>query len=392
MTFGRGIKRIGSRLTRRESIVLIAITAAAAAFIALVYTLAPVIERARLIERYRGPQPQWPALETRDDIDIEALAPLSRRPDFPADNPYSDAKASLGKRLFFDPRLSGSNQIACASCHDPSLGWADGRHKAIGHDRQLGDLNTPTVLNAGFKDRLFWDGRAADLETQVIASWSNPIEMAGIPEDAARQLGEVAGYGPLFTDAYGDPSITAARIARAIATFMRTLNTPNTRFDRFMRGERAIFTAAEIRGLDLFRGKANCIRCHHGALLSDGDFHHLGTSVHGVGDYLGRYRETGAPEDVGAFATPGLRNIGRTAPYMHNGFGDGIDLGSLLALYNMGWWQNAPPDRKHSDVPLAQLSPLIEPLGLTSHELDDLAAFLRTLDGHSLYMPQPDLP
>ncbi|WP_293628543.1 cytochrome c peroxidase [Salinisphaera sp.] len=386
------IDRNSSRLARRESIVFVAIVAATAAFIALVYTLAPIIERARLVERYRGPQSQWPALATPDGLYIEALAPLPARPDFPVDNPFSEAKASLGKRLFFDPRLSGSNQIACASCHDPSLGWADGRHKAVGHDRQLGDLNTPTVLNAGFKDRLFWDGRAADLETQVIASWSNPIEMAGIPEDAARQLGEVAGYGPLFTDAYGDPSITAARIARAIATFMRTLNTPNTRFDRFMRGEHAIFTAAEIRGLDLFRGKANCIRCHHGALLSDGDFHHLGTSVHGVGDYLGRYRETGAPEDVGAFATPGLRNIGRTAPYMHNGFGDGIDLESLLALYNMGWWQNAPPTEKVSDVPLARLSPLIEPLGLSRAELDDLAAFLRTLDGNSLYMPQPDLP
>ncbi|MES1948784.1 cytochrome-c peroxidase [Salinisphaera sp. C84B14] len=389
---GGGIKRIGSRLARRESIVLVAIAAATAAFVALVCAFAPAIERARLVERYRGPQSQWPALETRADLDIEALAPLPGRPEFSADNPFSEAKAALGKRLFFDPRLSGSNQIACASCHEPSLGWADGRHKAVGHDRQVGNLNTPTVLNAGFKDRLFWDGRAADLETQVVASWSNPIEMAGVPEHGARQLGEVAGYAPLFADAYGDPSVTVARIAQAIATFMRTLNTPNTRFDRFMRGERDIFTAAEIRGLDLFRGRANCVRCHHGALLSDGDFHHLGTSVHGVGDYLGRYRETGAPEDVGAFATPGLRNIARTAPYMHNGFGDGIDLESLLALYNMGWWQNAPPTEKVSDVPLARLSPLIEPLGLTPAELDDLAAFLRTLDGHSLYMPQPDLP
>ncbi|MES1949398.1 cytochrome-c peroxidase [Salinisphaera sp. S4-8] len=377
---------------RCEWIVVALIALATAAFIGLVWLLAPAIERARLVERYRGPQADWPRLQTLDGRDIEPLAALPEQPYFPADNPFSEAKAALGKRLFFDPRLSASGQIACASCHDPSLGWADGRHTAVGHDRQVGPMNTPTVLNTGYKNRLFWDGRAANLETQIVASWSNPIEMAGDPEHSAGQLGAIAAYAPLFAAAYGDSTVTVERISQAIATFIRTLNTPDTRFDRFMRGARDTFTAAEIRGLDLFRGKANCIRCHNGALLSDGDFHHLGTSVHGVGNYLGRYRQTGAAEDVGAFQTPGLRNIGRTAPYMHNGFGDGINLKSLLALYNMGWWQNAPPAEKTSDVPLARLSPLIEPLGLTADEIDDLAAFLDTLDGDSYYMTQPNLP
>ena len=385
-------RRIGAWRTRREWLVVALVAAATATFIGLVWLMAPAIERARLVDRYRDPQADWPRLQTLDGRDIEPLAALPEQPDFPANNPFSEAKAALGKRLFFDPRLSASNQIACASCHDPSLGWADGRHKAVGQDRQIGPMNTPTVLNAGFKNRLFWDGRAPDLETQVRASWSNPIEMAADPVQAARQLGSVSGYAPLFAEAYGDSEVTVARIEQAIATFMRTLNTPNTRFDRFMRGERDTFTVAEIRGLDLFRGKANCVRCHNGALLSDGEFHHLGTSVHGIGNYLGRYRETGAPEDVGAFQTPGLRNIGRTAPYMHNGFGEGIDLRSLLALYNMGWWQNAPPGEKTRDVPLARLSPLIEPLGLTADDMDDLEAFLRTLDGRSQYMADPELP
>ncbi|ERJ20901.1 Methylamine utilization protein [Salinisphaera shabanensis E1L3A] len=352
-------RRIGAWRTRREWLVVALVAAATATFIGLVWLMAPAIERARLVERYRGPQADWPRLQTLAGRDIEPLAALPEQPDFPANNPFSEAKAALGKRLFFDPRLSASNQIACASCHDPSLGWADGRHKA---------------------------------ETQIIASWSNPIEMAGTPTQSARQLAGVAGYAPLFEAAYDDPRVTVDRMTRAIATFMRTLNTPNTRFDRFMRGARDTFTAAEIRGLDLFRGKANCIRCHNGALLTDGDFHHLGTSVHGVGNYLGRYGETGAPADVGTFQTPGLRNIGRTAPYMHNGFGEGIDLKSLLALYNMGWWQNAPPGEKTRDIPLAQLSPLIEPLGLSADEINDLAAFLGTLDGASLYMAQPELP
>ncbi|MES1932067.1 cytochrome-c peroxidase [Salinisphaera shabanensis T35B1] len=385
-------RRIGAWRTRREWLVVALVAAATATFIGLVWLMAPAIERARLVDRYRDPQADWPRLQTLDGRDIEPLAALPEQPDFPANNPFSEAKAALGKRLFFDPRLSASNQIACASCHDPSLGWADGRHQAVGHDRQVGPMNTPTVINAGYKKRLFWDGRAPDLETQIIASWSNPIEMAGTPTQSARQLAGVAGYAPLFEAAYDDPRVTVDRMTRAIATFMRTLNTPNTRFDRFMRGARDTFTAAEIRGLDLFRGKANCVRCHNGALLTDGDFHHLGTSVHGVGNYLGRYRETGAPEDVGAFQTPGLRNIGRTAPYMHNGFGEDIDIKSLLALYNMGWWQNAPPGEKTRDIPLAQLSPLIEPLGLSADEINDLAAFLGTLDGASLYMAQPELP
>lgn len=193
-----------------------------------------------------------------------------------------------------------------------------------------------------------------------------------------------------FERAYGDSRVTVARMQKAIATFMRTLNTTNTRFDQFMRGGRDVFTNAEIRGLDLFRRKAQCMRCHNGAQLSDGDFHHLGTSVHGVGVYLGRYQQTGDPADVGAFRTPGLRNIAATAPYMHNGFAK--DLDTLLALYNMGWWQNAPPEEKQRDVPLAELSPLIEPLALSPDELNDLRAFLDTLTGTTRYMPEPERP
>lgn len=365
---------------------------AAAVLAGLIGFLVPWVKQGQLIAVYRGPQSHWPAPHLVDGLNVKPLSALPKRPPFPADNEFSAAKAALGKRLFFDPRLSRSDQIACASCHDPNLGWADGRPTSIGHNRQIGDMNAPTVLNSGYKESLFWDGRAPDLESQIIASWSHPKEMAAEPEQAAGQLATIAGYAPLFNQAFGTPQVTAARISKAIATFLRTLNTPNTRFDQFMRGKREALSHAEVRGLDLFRRKAHCMRCHNGPLLSDGGFHHLPISFHGMDNYQGRYNITQHPADAGAFQTPGLRNIRVTAPYMHNGFGAHLSLEDLISLYNIGWWQNAPPNREIKGMPLAKLPDLIEPLGLNKQERNDLAAFLDTLTGSSYTMQAPELP
>lgn len=341
-----------------------------------------------IINAYRQGQAHWPAAVTEEEVQALPLAAQPVAPVYPESNPFSEERQALGKQLFFERRLSASEQIACANCHDPDLGWADGRRLAIGHNRSRGQMNSPSILNTGHLEQLFWDGRARTLEEQALASWVNPIEMAGDPRAASARLQAVDGYASLFEAAFGTSEVTPKRIIDAIATFVRGMTMPDTRFDQFMRGQADALSDQEIRGLHLFRTRARCMNCHNGPLLTDGQFHHLGTSFHQVGNFEGRYRHTGQAAHVGAFRTPPLRGLGATAPYMHNGFA--VDLDMLLALYNMGWWQNAPPADKRDEVPLAQLSPLIKPLHLEADELADLKAFLQTLDGDMRYQVMPE--
>ncbi len=344
-----------------------------------------------LIEAYRQPQSLWPAAETDPGIDAVALAPLPAPDSLPAWSSVTPERITLGKQLFFERRLSASDQIACASCHDPDLGWSDGRRVSIGHNRQQGDMNAPSIVNSIFLHEVFWDGRVTSLEEQVIASWTNPIEMAGDVDVSAAKLSAIAGYAPLFEAAFGDTEVTVERIASAIATFMRSVNMLDAPYDRFLKGDPQALSDAQVRGLHLFRTKARCMNCHQGALLSDQQYHHLGTSFERVGNFQGRYQISGAPEDVGAFRTPPLRGLSATAPYMHNGFASDLDL--LLSLYNIGWWQNAALRDKDPDIPLAQLSPRIKPLELSQDELADLKAFLLSLTGNLPYMKPPaELP
>jgi cytochrome c peroxidase len=340
-----------------------------------------------LTEIYRGPQQSWPAPHIDEGAQYSPLASLPVQPPYPSENPYSDAKRELGKYLFFDRRLSKSQQIACASCHDPDLGWADGRRKSIGHNRQVHTLNTPTVVNTAYLTSVFWDGRVNSIEQQVVRSWANPIEMAASLPEATARIDRLSEYTPFFENAFGTREVNTLRITQAISTFMRSLTLTKTKFDRFLRGERALFTESEIRGLHLFRTKARCINCHNGAQLSDGQFHHLGTSFHLVGNFEGRYSVTGEAKDVGAFRTPNLRGLSHTAPYMHNGLINNLD--NLLALYNNGWWQNAPVQDEKNTVPLATLSPLIQPLNLSKSEMADLLAFLGTLNGTMPFTTPP---
>lgn len=341
-----------------------------------------------LVETYRSGQASWPPAMVDDGVAYEPLAALPDEIPFPEDNPYTEASKVLGKQLFFDRRLSRSRQIACASCHDPDLGWADGRKQSIGHNRLEGDMNAPTVVNAAYLEEIFWDGRVASLEAQVVASWTNPREMAAELPAAVGRIQAIAGYQPLFTEAFGDQAVTADRIAAAIATFVRTLRLANTDFDRFMRGDSGALTDQQIRGLHLFRTRARCINCHHGPQLSDGDYHHLGTSFHNVGNFQGRYRVTGEAADVGAFRTPSLRGALSTTPFTHSGMVEDVDM--LMALYNMGWWQNAELENKGNDIPTAQLSPLIQPLDLDEQDIEALKAFLESLDGPMPYMDPPE--
>lgn len=341
--------------------------------------------------KYRTDPKNWPLAIIQSGVNYQPLQAISEQPPEPSDNPITEAKKILGKHLFFDRRLSQSKQIACSSCHDPDLGWADGRRTAIGHNRQQGLINSPTVVNSDWLTDVFWDGRAQSLEEQVIASWTNPIEMAADTHTVASDLQKTKSYPILFDSAFGDKTITEENIAKAIATFMRTLNLTKSPFDQFMQGDINALSDEQIQGLHLFRTKAGCINCHHGNQLSDGLYHHLGTSFHNVGDFEGRYKLTQKASDVGAFRTPTLRGAAATAPFMHNGFVS--DLDTLLSLYNMGWWQNAELKNKGNDIPTARLSSLIKPLDLKKHELMALKSFLLSLNGTMPWMALPqELP
>ncbi len=340
---------------------------------------------------YRQPQAHWPPPTLDADVQAKPLAALPSAPPCPESDPCTEASRVLGKQLFFERRLSGSGQLACASCHDPDLGWADGRRQAIGHNRQVGNMNSPTVVNSGYLQRLFWDGRADSLEQQAMASWLNPVEMAGDPAVAIATLERIPGYAELFAQAYGDATISSERIVNAIASFSRSLTLTNTRFDLFMRGDTDALDEQEVRGLHLFRTKARCMNCHNGPLLSDQSFHHLGTSFHTVGNFKGRYQVTGEVSEVGTFRTPPLRGVGKTAPYLHTGMATDLDM--LLSLYNMGWWQNAEIPDSGDSTPQAQLSPHIRPLQLGADELADLKAFLLSLTGSMPHIAVPaELP
>ncbi len=347
-------------------------------------------DEAGLLERYRGDRAGWPAPELDEDVPYRPLAALPARPPYPADNPDTPAKRELGRLLFFDPRLSVAGDVACASCHDPEQGWSDGRRKSLGHEDQEGDLNAPTVVNSGYLDELFWDGRAHSLEEQALASWTNPVEMAADPAAATARLAAVAGYPARFRSAFGDARLSPLHIQRAIATYMRSVTMTDTPYDRFLRGEREALSDAQVRGLHLFRTRARCMNCHNGALLSDGRYHHLGSSFYAVGNFQGRYALSHRAEDVGAFRTAPLRGVTETGPWTSAGLID--DLDDLLSIYNMGWWQNAPLDEKIDGIPFATLSPHIQPLDLEPEELADLRAFLDALTGTMPEARPPALP
>lgn len=332
---------------------------------------------------------KWPEAHLFDEAreGFQDIGPLPN-PTFPKDNPYSLEKEELGKLLFFDPRLSGSGQISCANCHDPELGWADGRRVPYGHDRQTGSRNSPTVLNVAFAKSLFWDGRAKTLEQQAKMPIENPLEMNMHSRLAVRKIAKIKGYRTYFEKAYGDKKVTEERITKAIATFERNLISPKSKFDKFVSGDKKQFTDSEVRGLHLFRTKANCINCHNTPYFSDQKFHNVGLTYFGR-EYedLGLYNITKKPEDVGKFKTSTLREISETAPYMHNGLFPNIR--GILNLYNAGM----PDEKRHRDSILApHKSQMLTTLNLEEEDLVDIENFLKTLHSYQYKMRAPVLP
>lgn len=337
---------------------------------------------------YSQEKSRWPAPHLDEEAkahfsELGLLPPVA----YPSNNPYSEAKAELGKKLFFDPRLSGSKQISCASCHDPDLAFADGRTVSFGHGRTELQRNAPSVVNTAFNEFLFWDGRATSLEQQAADVVLNAEEMHATAKVVSERLSKIQQYTNDFMAAFGDPEVTLTRVAQAIATFERTLTSRGNAFDSFLRGNTNALSDAAIRGLHLFRTTARCLNCHNGPNFTDGRFHNEGLTYYGRKyEDLGRYRMTKDPKDVGRFKTPSLRNVTRTAPYMHNGL---FDLDGVLSMYNAGMPTPRRRPEQKTDPLFPEKSPLLKPLGLNKQELADLKDFLSALTETRLRMRPP---
>lgn len=348
---------------------------------------------AKLRAEYGSGNPtKWEAPELDSSViaDFKDIGILPKMT-FPKDNPYSDAKKELGKILFFDPRLSRSKQIACASCHDSELGWGDARTVSFGHNRKTGTRNSMTLLNIGYHTIFFWDGRASSLEEQMIFPLKDPVEMHSSESIAVKNIKKIKGYKPLFKAAFGDEKITLERIGKAIATYERTIVSRKTKFDQFISGNSEKFTDEEVIGLHLFRTKARCINCHNTPLFSNQKFHNVGLSYYGrTFEDLGRYKITGKGEHIGQFKTPSLREVSRTAPYMHNGLFPHLE--GIIQMYNAGMPRPKPTEKQKHDPLFPKTDTLLQKLNLTKEEVKALEAFLRTLTSNPHREKIPQLP
>lgn len=260
----------------------------------------------------------------------------------PAENPLEAGRIRKGRELFFDKRLSRDRTVACASCHDPAYGFSDREARAVGIGHQRGPRRSPRIVNRAYGRTHFWDGRAGSLEEQVLQPIANPLEMGMGVEEAAARVG-----------------LTREELARALASYVRTILAGDSAYDRFVAGDRGALTAAQQAGLQLFRGKANCGACHLGPNLTDEEFHRTGA----LGDDAGRFAVTREERDRGAFKTPTLRQVAETPPYFHDG--SKATLEAVIEFYNEG---------KGGDAE-------IRPLGLTAEEKGQLVALLRAFTG-----------
>ncbi|MBK0384271.1 cytochrome-c peroxidase [Pedobacter sp. SD-b] len=340
-----------------------------------------------------GDVSKWPKPNLDDEAkkDFKDIGYLGR-PSYPADNPFNDDKEKLGKTLFFDPRLSASKQIACASCHDPELGWGDGRRLAYGHDRQNGKRNAMTIINSAFYKKLFWDGRAKSLEDQSGFPVQDHLEMNQDLTSMVKNVSDIKGYAPMFEKAFGDKDVTLDKIQKAIATFERSIVSTNSRFDSFVKGNPKALKDNEIEGMHLFRTKARCINCHNTPLFSDNLFHNDGQALLGSKmQDLGRYNVTKNLADVGKFRTPSLRETSITGPWMHHG--NFPSLKDVIEFYNFG---NPIATPKNAVIPdsllIAKKSPMLQKLNLTLEEQEDLEAFLRAISTRVSKINAPTLP
>jgi len=351
---------------------------------------------------------------------LEALGP----PPIPEDNLQSvdengmplldDPKVELGKMLFFENRLSGDASISCADCHSDDFGFSDGQDLCRAYQAAGNWRNCPTVVNAAYKDDLFWDGRAPRLEDQAKGAATSVVEGHGDTGMMEERLALIPNYVDRFKTVFGTDLPQEEDIWKAIAAFERTIVQIDTPFDQFMIGNLGAMTDDAKAGMALFMGKAACIQCHMGPLLSDQQFHNIGvpdnelfatdplTQVtfrfqqimnevpedirEKVKTDLGLYLQTKDPEDMGKFRTPSLRYLTYSAPYMHNGAF--FTLEEVVDFYNDG----AGEDQFEALGGVRTRSDLVRPLNLSDDEKRQLVAFLESTSGKEIKVDQPVLP
>lgn len=300
--------------------------------------------------------------------------------EIPIDNPFTEEGIELGRHLFYDNNLSSDNTMSCGSCHKPSMGFADSNRFSIGVDNIRGTRQSMPIINIGWAKRFFWDGRAMTLEQQIIEPVEDPIELHETWKNAVTKLNTIPKYKPMFKKAFGTNVIDSLNAAKAIAQFMRTMISGNSRFDKFRRNEIRL-TTQEINGKASFESLtgADCFHCHGGVLFTDYSFQNNGLNPTHTDSGFGGV--TMNPNDIGKFKVPTLRNLLFTAPYMHNGKFQNLD--EVIDFYSTGIHSNSP-----------NISPQIEfasqgGVDLNILEKAELKAFLLTLTDSS-FITNPD--
>ena len=311
------------------------------------------------------------------------------------DNPLNEDKIELGQMLFFDQRLSADGTISCATCHLPQLAFTDGRQQSQGIGGQTGERNAPTLINRAFASKQFWDGRAASLEEQVKGPLISPTEMGMASHTiVVSRVTAITDYRKWFKKVFHS-EISIDNLTKAIAAFERTLLSGNTKYDRFKAGDPQALSASEQRGLELFEGKARCNQCHSGFNFTDEEYHNIGVGWDKQRIDLGRYSVTSLQQDIGAFKTPTLREVARTAPYMHDGSMASLD--EVIEFYDKGGIANPflDSEMRRLKLTMEQILDLYDKktptgtppkqsvikLDLTEQEKTDLVVFLKALNG-----------
>lgn len=302
-----------------------------------------------------------------DDFEVAVPAGFPPLP-VPADNALTPERISLGKRLFYDKQLSRTREVSCGSCHLADNAFADPRRFSEGVHGRLGTRNAPSIVNLAYGTSFFWDGGAPTLEQQVIGPIINPLEMDMKMGDVIARLEKDPTYVDAFDSAYDTPP-TPGSLTKAIASFMRTIVSGDSRYDRYQNGDHAALSEPEVRGMNIALGeRGECFHCHVGFDLTNHSFRN--DNLYAVYEDIGRARVTELASDVGKFKVPTLRNVALTAPYMHDGSLPTLE--DVVEHYSTGGVSNPNSD------------PTIQPLNLTEEEKSDLVAFLRALTDEAL--------
>jgi cytochrome c peroxidase len=298
---------------------------------------------------------------------------------FPPDNQPGAARFALGQKLFFDPRMSGDGNMSCATCHNPGMGWSDGLPTARGVKSSVLGRASPTLYNTAYNSLQMWDGRKKSLEDQAMGPMQANVEMNMDIGKLFQWIGNSAGYQALFAKAYPGEPINEVTLSKAIANFERTVVSNDSAFDRWVRGDEKALTAQQVEGFKLFTGKGNCVACHSGPNFTDNGFHNLGLASWGANEPdMGRYAQKPVNAMRGAFKTPTVREVTRTAPYFHDG--SAMTRMEVVEHYDRG------------GVIKSNLSPNIRPLGLSEQEKQALVAFMEGLSSPFMPLMVPELP